>query len=85
MRKLIALSALIVLNMHSSLVAAVTPNSCYWCVGVGQTWKKDTNDCSLSGNPISTAKECTAALDVDGLDSGIDFTYDATTKYVDKK
>ncbi len=85
MRKLIALSALFVLNMQSYLVAAVTPNSCYWCVGVGQTWNKDTNNCSPSGNPISTAKECTAALDLDGLDTGIDFTYDATKKYVDKK
>ena len=35
---------------------AAVPNSCYWCVSVGNTWNNVTNLCAVSGYNISKAE-----------------------------
>ena len=75
MRKLIALSTLLIVAMHSALVSAIDPTSCYWCVSLGKTWNSKDNTCAATGNAITTAKECTSILEFNGLDKVIDKGY----------
>lgn len=81
MRKVIAFSALLIVAMHSALVSAVDPTSCYWCVSIGKTWNNKNNTCAPTGNPITTARECTSILEFTGLDKVLDIAYGVSKFY----
>ena len=80
MKKSMALSTLLIVAMHSALVSAVDPTSCYWCVSLGKTWNSTSNACAPSGYPITSAKECTSILEFNGLDLVINKGYNGVEK-----
>lgn len=67
MKKIVNLASLLVL-LHSQLVAAATPNSCFWCISVAKTWNTKTNTCLATGTGLTKPEECAAILDVNIID-----------------
>ncbi len=55
MSKAKALSILLVVFVKSALVSAADPDSCFWCITIGQTWDNTGNKCAPTGNPITKA------------------------------
>ena len=72
---MIIVPALLLVALHTTL-AALTPNSCYWCVTTGQTWDSFSEKCNSTGYPVTSAQMCTDNLDLTGVEDIVGVTYD---------
>ena len=68
MRKIISFATILLVVMNSLLVSAEIPNSCFWCVSVNSVWDSKLKTCSKTGVGLNKAEECSAILDLKGLD-----------------
>ena len=64
MSKAIFLSSLLVVIVNS---ATINPDSCFWCVSIGQTWDNINNKCAPTGYPLSKAEQCTLNHEFSGI------------------